>query len=278
MGENLMAKAQRWLRIDTGIFDSEWVFLLPPLAQLAWIRLLVYVKAEGTNGEAKALSLAVASKKWSIPQGDIQAMLEAARADGALADKDDWVVVNWQKFQQSPSTLRVRKHRALQSADVTPQSVTECYGALQGVPERFPCHATETETETETSITLFASANNGAQLDSPSSERPMSEPFGAVYRVLEAVDGREVPESKVRRYLGKGSPVLGLLQQYGETDAIRLIQWAAKHKRLGVAAIFSNSGVLWHEAEECEWGSPRLHKARPSADERMAKINEGLGL
>jgi hypothetical protein len=92
--------------------------------------------------------------------------------------------------------------------------------------------------------------------DKPSEDAPMSEPYGTVYRVLLACDDREPPESKVKRYLGKASPIRGLVKQYGEADAIRLIKWAAKHKRVGVAVVYGNSGVWWQEANDCNWGAP----------------------
>jgi hypothetical protein len=228
------------MRLDTGIFDSEWVYLLDPLAQLAWVRLLIHVKTEGVKGTAKALSIPVACKKWGIPESDIQAMLAAAREDGALAEGAEWSVTNWLKYQESPSTERVRKHRALQIDDVTPENVTE----------RYSCHVTETETETGNTFTNV----NGA--DEP---RP-SEPFATVERVLTAVNegiGKPPPDrSMVGRYLGKNSSVISLVKSYGEADATRLFVWGTVRKRLGMATIRDNAASLWAEAEACNWGAP----------------------
>jgi hypothetical protein len=149
------------MRLDTGIFDSEWVYLLSPMAQLAWIRLLLHVKTEGVKGTAKALSVPVASKKWGIPESDIQAMLTAAREDGALAEGAEWSVTNWLKYQESPSAERVRKHRALQDANVTPESVTDGYS----------CRVTETETETETgNISFFPESASFGNTTPPEEE------------------------------------------------------------------------------------------------------------
>lgn len=156
-----MSKSQRWMRLDTGIFDSEWVYLLDPLAQLAWVRLLIHVKTEGVKGTAKALSIPVACKKWGIPESDIQAMLTAAREDGALAEGAEWSVTNWLKYQESPSAERVRKHRALQDANVTPESVTDGYS----------CRVTETETETETgNISFFPESASSGNTTPPEEE------------------------------------------------------------------------------------------------------------
>jgi hypothetical protein len=107
----------------------------------------------------------------------------------------------------------------------------------------------------------------------------MPEPYGTVYRVLLACDDREPPESKVKRYLGKDSPIRGLVKQYGETDAIRLIKWAAKHKRVGVAVVYGNSGVWWQEANDCNWGAPPERGKKPGwgdPAEDIRKMTEDL--
>jgi hypothetical protein len=116
-----MAKSQRWMRLDTGIFDSEWVYMLDPLAQLAWIRLLLHVKTEGVKGTAKALSVPVASKKWGIPESDIRAMLAAAREDGALAEGAEWSVTNWAElYDSTPYYRRALRMKAAGGYQIPP--------------------------------------------------------------------------------------------------------------------------------------------------------------
>lgn len=105
-----------------------------------------------------------------------------------------------------------------------------------------------------------------------------SEPYATVERVLMAMDGKPVPASKVRRYLREDSPIRGLVAQYGEADATRLIIWAAKHKRLNVATVYGSSGVLWDEAVACNWGPPGAMKGKAPGDrERVLMEAVGLG-
>lgn len=81
--------------------------------------------------------------------------------------------------------------------------------------------------------------------------------FSEIRELLEAIsEGTKVPDSKVRRYLGKDSPLRGMIEQYGHAQANRLLAWATKHKALGVQAIFNNSETLWAEAERCNWQAP----------------------
>lgn len=221
-----MAKSQRWMRLDTGIFDSEWVYLLDPLAQLAWIRLLLHVKTEGVKGTAKALSIPVACKKWGIPESDIQAMLTAAREDGALAEGAEWSVTNWLKYQESPSTERVRKHRALQSDDVTPESVTE----------RYTCRVTETETETERYINTQEEDSQGQPEGSPVCDAlPWYEEEGS-----EDVDVQEVARKIAATRInskGRPFPYRGVTVAHAKkalkalepcpTEALRELFWAS---------------------------------------------------
>src|SRR5690606_35763415 len=51
---------------------------------------------------------------WDIPPSDVEAMLEAAQADGALELVDgDWVSGNWSRYQEvdGTATLRQRARR-----------------------------------------------------------------------------------------------------------------------------------------------------------------------
>lgn len=115
----------RWLRLDAGWMDSDWLAVLSPGARLAWVSLLSYCKLAGTKGSVKALSPIVASRRWDIPADDVSAMLDAATSDGALeSDEDgDWVVTAWAHYQEPDKTAadRKRRQRERESADVTPR-------------------------------------------------------------------------------------------------------------------------------------------------------------
>jgi len=101
----------RWLRLDAGWMDSEWLAVLSPGARLSWVSLLSYTKLAGTKGSVKALSPAVAAKRWDIPEEDVQEMLDAAQSDGALSvDEDgDWIVTAWSRYQEPDSTANRRQ-------------------------------------------------------------------------------------------------------------------------------------------------------------------------
>lgn len=92
---------------------------------------------------------------------------------------------------------------------------------------------------------------------------PPSRLFSEIRELLEAISGgTKVPDSKVRRYLGKDSPLRGMIEQYGHAQAKRLLAWATKHKAMGIQAIFHNSETLWAEAERCNWEAPGRPKER----------------
>src|SRR5690606_26462450 len=76
--------SRKWLRLDAQWDDTEWVMMLGPLSQLAWIKLLCYVKRDGRAGEVYALTPKAAAKKWDLPVPAVEAMLRAAEKDGAL--------------------------------------------------------------------------------------------------------------------------------------------------------------------------------------------------
>ena len=118
--------SRRWIRLDVGCFESEWLVGLEPLAQHAWTRLLLYVKISGKLGRAKVLGPAAVEKLWGIPSPARLAMLEAAHEDGALHTVDgDWVVTGWEKYQEPDRTRAERqanwreRHRK-EVTDVTP--------------------------------------------------------------------------------------------------------------------------------------------------------------
>ena len=140
---------RRWLRLDVGWDDSDWIIDLPPGAQLTWIKLLTYAKACGTNGRVRAMTAKAAASRWRIPQPDVDACLTAAVLDGAVVVEDgDWVLTGWIRYQATDPTAaeRVKRYRADKSR-LSPLRVnTVTHRNVTPVLSR----ATETETETET--------------------------------------------------------------------------------------------------------------------------------
>ena len=109
---------RRWIRLDVGWSDSDWVGGLQPAGRLAWVELLAYVKRDGTAGMAKALTAQAFARKIRVPVADAETMLEAAKADGALVeDETDWTITNWPEYQESDprAAERMRRYRAERS-------------------------------------------------------------------------------------------------------------------------------------------------------------------
>jgi hypothetical protein len=103
----------RWIRLEVA-FDETWLFPLTPASQLAWVKLLCTAKRDGVRGVLKYLSPAVASRKWSIPESDVQAMYDAAIQDEAIEVTVDHIkVCNWLQYQPLDKTAaqRQKKHR-----------------------------------------------------------------------------------------------------------------------------------------------------------------------
>lgn len=112
-----MTPPGRWIRLDVTWDVSEWVGLLEPSAQLAWIKLLCYVKAKGVGGSVKAMGPRIAAKVWGLPVRAVQDMEEAARKDGALyRENGSWTVTGWDEYQKPDPTAakRMRRYRAKQ--------------------------------------------------------------------------------------------------------------------------------------------------------------------
>lgn len=144
--------ARRWIRIDVGWSDSEWVGGLEPAGRLAWVELMTYAKRDGVGGVVKALTPVAFGRKVRIPVEDVSAMLEAAIEDGALKSVDgNWILANWSSYQDSDSTAkeRMRRYRAEKSA-LTPLRRNDRNEPSRPVTGGVTRRVTETETETET--------------------------------------------------------------------------------------------------------------------------------
>jgi uncharacterized protein YdaU (DUF1376 family) len=188
------------------------------------------------------------------------------QAQMLIQKKKDSAQKRWSKDADAPDEPK-------QPPADAPAMHPQCDRNASAMPAQCPTTTTTTTTE------LFTEVNNGDCSDEPSEDAPMPEPYGTVYRVLLACDDREPPESKVKRYLSKDSPIRGLVKQYGEADAIRLIKWAAKHKRVGVAVVYGNSGVWWQEANDCNWNAPPERVKKPGwgdPAEDIRKMTEDL--
>lgn len=102
----------RWIRLDTTWDSSEWLFVLSPESQLAWVKLLCYVKAEGSTGKAKRLSPIVAAKRWGLGSESVEKIEQAAVSHGALEASDgQWRIVKWAEYQQGDPTNAERQMR-----------------------------------------------------------------------------------------------------------------------------------------------------------------------
>lgn len=207
---------RRWIRIDVGWDSSDWVAALDPAAQLAWVKLLCWVKVNGARGRTRALSPAVAAKRWDLPEQAVTAMLSAATMpkDGedapALAlEGGDWVVTKWAEYQEPDPTAaeRKRKERSRkQLAPVTP-IVTETPKVTPGHaivtrdtyrggcdPSRDHRPPTETETLQQTATTGDSVAEADVEKSGDAHKQPTTEqaapPSGAMTRreVFEAAE------------------------------------------------------------------------------------------
>jgi len=116
---------KRWLRLDAQWDDSDWVALLEPLSQLAWVKLLCYVKRDGRRGTAYALSPRAAAKKWGVPAQAVEDMIVRASEDGALVvEGGAWVVVKWSEYQEPDPTATDRKRKQRAKPDTVAESHT----------------------------------------------------------------------------------------------------------------------------------------------------------
>lgn len=184
-----MPAPRRWIRIDVGWSDSEWLADLSPAGRLAWVELLTYVKSEGLAGVAKRLAPTVFARKYAIPVGDVVAMLEAAIGDGAvMLDDESWIITGWpdyqetdpraadrqKKFRAERSRLSTTKQNRPVSVDnavtanitngkpVTPVTVDDQRDGRDTTVTR---RATETETYTETDKINAVSSETGKPTD-----------------------------------------------------------------------------------------------------------------
>lgn len=151
-----MAKDARWVRLNVGWDESSWLEDLPWAVRAVWPIILCHVKVFGSAGRCPVPSWARFAGGHDIPAEFVNALIDAATADGALAIEDGYMTVaNWNTYQGSDSAERVKSHRERRAMT---EDVTGRNGAVTGVTlhgvtsgdETLLCHATETETGTGT--------------------------------------------------------------------------------------------------------------------------------
>ena len=113
-----MSPVRRWIRVDVGWDDTEWLAGLSAGARLSWIMLLCHTKRDGVAGTAKALSYNVAARRWGVTPAEVREMIEAAREDGAIYEEGgSWVVTAWGTYQTDHSNERVKRYRERQRSN-----------------------------------------------------------------------------------------------------------------------------------------------------------------
>ena len=113
---------RRWIRLDVGWEDSEWLHNLDGDAAGCWPRLLCLVKRDGVRGRLRRPSnLRVLAHQWRVPVETVEAMeqaaLEGADDNPPALELDDgnWVVTAWARYQEDPTAKeRMRRMRRRQ--------------------------------------------------------------------------------------------------------------------------------------------------------------------
>lgn len=161
-----MPPARRWIRMDVGWEESEWIAALPLGGRLAWVLLIGHVKTRGIGGRAKAPSISIIARKWDIPQGDVEAMIRAAVEDGALLLEDgEWVLTAWARYQEPDLTATERKRRERASRNSATNGDSHAVTTVTHRDSTVTRHATETLTLTETETDEKPSAPPPARED-----------------------------------------------------------------------------------------------------------------
>jgi hypothetical protein len=202
--------ARRWMRLDLGWDDADWVAALDKGGQLAWVKLLCYAKATGTGGRVRALSPVVAARKWGVAPEDVTAMLEAGQHDDPPAiaiEGREWVVVNFLEYNPHDGTAaeRMRRMRERQKTVVTENDTPLRRNSRNG--RRNPSRATETGTETDTTET-----DSGA--GAPGSKKPKWDSRRACDIWTKHMGGT-APGGRI------GKALKPLVEKYGEVEVLK---------------------------------------------------------
>lgn len=102
--------AERYVKLNLTWGDSEWLSLLSDGARLAWVFVLVHVKATGIGGRAKSISSEMFARKFYLNVKDVDQLLIAAQKDGALVVEDgEWIITKWKKHQGDETNAKRQK-------------------------------------------------------------------------------------------------------------------------------------------------------------------------
>ena len=103
---------RRWIRLDVGWEDSEWLDALDGAAAGCWPRLLCWVKREGVGGRCKRPSPGVLARRWRVTRDIVTCLEDAAIEDEALViEGDEWIVTNWDEYQNVDATATERQRQ-----------------------------------------------------------------------------------------------------------------------------------------------------------------------
>lgn len=107
-------KRRRWIRLDVTWDDSSWLARTDGNARRLWPPFLCYVKVRGVRGQTKRLDYEVLARRLDADVVDVDALLTAALKDGAVqivAEGNDWLVTNWEEYQEPDRTNATRQAR-----------------------------------------------------------------------------------------------------------------------------------------------------------------------
>jgi hypothetical protein len=217
----------RWVKLNTGWMDSEWLNVLSADARLAWVLVLCHVKAHGLGGRAKAVSPAVFARTNLISEEGVTQMLRAAESNGAIVTEDGcWIVTGWAKHQQDGTAAERQKRYRESKAAVTPVTPVTC----DVTPEER--RGEEIPILTDRAGAAPAKPAAPAPDAKPAPEADPAGPYAVAARVLSQVAdalGWSAPvKPDIMRMISDDSPVRLLVGLYGEDDAVAMFLWAAR--------------------------------------------------
>lgn len=189
---------RRWIRLDAAWEDSPWLDELDGTAAGCWPRILCHVKRDGVRGRAKRIPTAVAARKWRVPVAAVEALENAAVADGALRiDDGDWVIHNWDTYQQTDTR---RKHRQRKQRHKgprrTPPDPTGSPGDPTG-PQRTPSLAVARDIDRDRDRDRIPDEASSSSLESKS-RKPVA---GGTRETPPTDAGRDAAQSEMRTAL-----------------------------------------------------------------------------
>lgn len=261
----------RWIRLDVGFDDADWVFTLSEGSQLAWVKLLCYVKRDGIGGRAKIMSPMVAAKRWGVGEESVEKMIRAAEKDGAIVTSGgEWEVTGWTKYQDQhdPSNAeRQRRYREKQSQTVTGSN------ALHNVTQ--PLHNVTTPLPVSVSVSVSEDSVE-SRAESPREETlAWFEKFYSAYPVNDKQKRQSAEDAFIVRVECDGiapEAMVGGAKRYRTyITAVTTVEFAKL-----IEAFLDIKERFWEKA----WKVPantRGKPVRPSFEERLAEGSKRIG-